>query len=120
MRGSDLNQIVKRTNPSLARIHRNLAKAAPEDGQRAGHLRFAMAYEGNHSLQPPEDAQPGDPCALLIATGADGQAAICDGTLDPYVDVWGVPNDCACHISPPCHACLSAPLACATCLETVP
>jgi hypothetical protein len=68
----------------------------------------------------PENAQPGDPCGLLYATGASGQAGICDGTLDCYVDVHGPVPGCHCHISPPCHACMEAPLACATCLETVP
>jgi hypothetical protein len=69
---------------------------------------------------PPEDAQPGDPCGLLIATGADGQADICPGTLDPSIDVHGKVPGCSCHLHPPCNACLEAPLACATCLETVP
>lgn len=68
----------------------------------------------------PEDARPGDPCGMLYATGPDGRSAICDGTLDCYPEVHGQPADCACHISPPCNACVTAPLACATCLETVP
>lgn len=72
------------------------------------------------TITPPEDAQPGDPCGLLIATGADGQADICPGTLDCYVYVHGTPPGCSCRISPPCNACVEAPLACATCLETVP
>lgn len=72
------------------------------------------------TTKPPEDAQPGDPCGLLEATGPDGQAKICEGTLDCYQDVHGTPPGCECHLSPPCGACLAAPLACATCLETVP
>lgn len=69
---------------------------------------------------PPEDAQPGDPCGLLIATGADGQADICPGMLECYIDVHGKVPGCECHLPPPCGACLDAPVACATCLETVP
>ncbi len=120
-RASDLDSIVQGvTSPALARIHRNCAAGTHDPKARASHLRFAMAYEGNHSLQPPEDAQPGDVCGLLIATGADGQARICDGTLDCYHDVHGPPKDCRCYgDSGPCNACLNAPLACATCLETI-
>lgn len=70
--------------------------------------------------KPPEDAQPGDPCGLLYAIGPDGRSAICDGQLECYIDVHGKVPGCECHLSPPCGACLDAPLACATCLETVP
>lgn len=68
---------------------------------------------------PANEAKPGDPCALLYPIDAD-RSAICEGTLEPYVEVWGTPAGCACHLSPPCPACVEAPLACATCLETVP
>lgn len=75
----------------------------------------------NTKVTAPEDAQVGDACGLLIAAGADGQADICSGTLDPYLDVHGTPPGCTCHMGhPPCSACVEAPLACATCLETVP
>lgn len=69
--------------------------------------------------QSPLEARPGDACALLYAIGFE-LYAICDGTLDCYIDIHGKVPDCSCHLSPPCGACLDAPLACATCLETVP
>lgn len=86
---------------------------------RCPRCNVALGGDPAPSL-PPEEAQVGDACGMLIATGADGQAMICDGTLDPYVDVHGVPPGCTCHVSPPCHTCVEAPLACATCHETVP
>lgn len=70
---------------------------------------------------PPEDAVLGDPCGMLYPIGPDGRSAICDGTLDNYVDVHGPVRGCTCHMGhPPCGACVDAPLACATCHETVP
>jgi hypothetical protein len=69
---------------------------------------------------PAGQAAPGDPCGLLYPTGPDGRSGICDGTLECYVDVHGKVPGCSCHMHPPCPACIEAPLACATCLETVP
>ncbi len=105
-----------------AKIHR--ACIAQGSGAEEGHRLWAEAYEAEdrrfQSIKWAKDAEPGDPCGLLIATGADGQATICDGTLDCYHDVHGTPRDCACYgNSGPCNACLNAPLACATCLETL-
>jgi hypothetical protein len=78
-----------------------------------------MPEEQAMTTTPPENAQPGDPCGMLYEV-AHERWAICDGTLDAYVDVHGVPSGCTCHISPPCNRCVEAPLACATCHETVP
>lgn len=64
---------------------------------------------------PPENAQSGDPCGIILLDGA-----ICPGTLECYIDVLGPVPGCECHNSPPCGACLDAPLVCADCRETVP
>lgn len=51
-------------------------------------------------VQPREGNDEGDPC------GVDA----CTGTLQ-----FELPEDCTCHISPPCSACVDSPLRCTTC-----
>jgi hypothetical protein len=103
---------------TLAIRHRRLAE---EDKPRwAAHIGWAEAYEARAG-KPASEAQPGDPCGLIELKGSDlPLASICDGTLQCYVDVLGAVPDCSCHLSPPCGACLDAPLVCDTCKETVP
>jgi hypothetical protein len=69
---------------------------------------------------PPEAAEQGDECATVTSIGAKGGETICPGTLESYLDVHGSIPGCSCHISPPCSACVEAPLVCNVCKVTVP
>lgn len=62
----------------------------------------------------PYDASPGDDCGLIKPDGS-----ICPGELACWVDVLGKVPGCACHLNPPCGACLEAPLVCSTCQEII-
>jgi len=53
-----------------------------------------------------EDFIEGQDCPML--TAKDGQP--CAGTLQ-YAD----PENCSCHICPPCNACMDVPLVCTDC-----
>ena len=55
------------------------------------------------------EAREGDPCGII---GDDRE--VCPGTLG-YAPV----ENCNCHVSPPCGACVANPLRCGTCFETM-
>lgn len=44
---------------------------------------------------------------------SDGDACKTHGCPGNYV--WKQPDECSCHLAPPCDACIAAPLVCDTC-----
>lgn len=45
----------------------------------------------------------------------------CEGKVDTWWEVIGEqPDGCYCHSSPPCNACVTAPLVCDTCKTEYP
>ena len=54
-----------------------------------------------------EDFVEGQACPLLVV----GSASVpCSGTLE-----LAPPDDCSCHISPPCNSCIERHLVCTVC-----
>lgn len=70
-------------------------------------LRDALEAAGVHAFGHPPDLGKGEgeTCNRI-----DGTGARCAGTME-----LPEPENCSCHISPPCSACVDREFTCATC-----